>query len=76
MLDTEAPAKFGVSVANGEFFRELSVFDEMFLMRSVPRVERKPGIAGPFAALVDAIARDATRTPHVRSENTADRDSK
>jgi hypothetical protein len=32
MVDTEAPPELGVSVADGEFFRELSVLDEMFLM--------------------------------------------
>ncbi len=36
VLDAEAPSEFGVGVANGEFFRELSVLDEMFSVHRVP----------------------------------------
>ena len=65
VLDAEAPSEFGVRMANGEFFRELSVFDEMCSMRWVLWVEREPGIARPFAALIDPVACDAARTAHI-----------
>jgi hypothetical protein len=48
MLDSEAPPEFHVVVANGKFFRDVSVADEMFLMRRVPYVDRECGVARPF----------------------------
>ena len=75
VLDTEAPAVFGVSVTNGEFFRELSIFDEMFLMRCVPRINREPRIARPFAGLVGPVTWDATGTAQIHPDAGNRRDS-
>ena len=55
VLDTEVLAVFGVSVTNAEFFRELSIFDEMFLMRRVPGQPAPCRIARPFAGLVGTV---------------------
>ena len=49
----------GVGVANRQFFRELSVRDEMLLMCGVLRVDWESAVAGPFAVRVDAITVDA-----------------
>ena len=76
MLDAEAPSEFGVRVANAEFFRELSVFDQMFLVRWVLWVKRERGIARPFAALIESVTWDATGTAQICHDDSARFDNK
>ncbi len=66
VLDAEAPAEFGVSVPNGEFFRKVSVSDKVLLVRGVRQIDREGRVAYPLARGVDTISVDASRTVHIR----------
>src|SRR5262245_65610562 len=64
-LVTEEPLVFGISVADREVFRQLSVLDEMLLVCWIPWVNRKTCIARPVAVCVDPATVEATRTCHI-----------
>src|SRR5262249_43155277 len=70
-LVAEEPLMFRVGVANSEFFRELSVCDEMLPICAVPGVNRGDGIAGPFATRIYSASGNATGTNQIRSANGA-----
>src|SRR5687768_335961 len=70
-LDAEALSELGVSVADGEFLRKLSVRDKMLLMRHVVRVNRKRDVARPFAGCIDSSAVDAAGTDHIQAGDAA-----
>jgi len=65
MLDSESASVFGIGVANGKFLRDVSVADEMLLMRRVPCVDRECGVAHPLARAIDPTAVNATRAGHI-----------
>ena len=70
MLDSESASVFGICVANGKFLRDVSVVDEMLLMRRVPSVDRECGVAHPLARAIDPTAVNATRTGHICCRDT------
>jgi hypothetical protein len=76
VLNAEAPAKFGVRMTNPEFFRELSVFDEMLSVRRVLWIERERNITRPFAALIEPVTRDATGTAQICDDEAGRFDDK
>ena len=76
MLDAEAPSEFDVRIANAEFFRELSVFGQMFSMRWVLWVKRERRIARPFAALIEPVTWDAAGTAQICHDDSARFDNK
>ena len=67
MFYAEPPAKFCVRVTNGELFGEMSIGDQMRLVRRVLRIDRKCDVARPVAGFVRPLPLDATGTRDIRT---------
>lgn len=71
MFDAEQSLVFGVGEANRESFRELRVLNEVPLMRRVPWLKEKRGVADPLAPRIVSVMLDATWTEHMCSHRAA-----